>query len=318
LITVTVTDNGVPPLSASQSFSVIVLDSLSDLTLTVGSTNLLNGESNTVPLVLAASLQLTNVNLQLTAPRTLLTNLALRGVSAEVNGISFNPLGSNAYTVSFVLNPALQTASLRSLATLDFVTVSNYHSTIATVDARDLTAEDTTGHLITNGGTIGGKIIIVGREPVLGIRNGTASQPSLMDLKGVSPQLTLYGRPGATYALLMNTNLLINEWTQLEEFVQSSRAVTVTLSNNLPLAFYDALEVKAEPPRLSIIHGNGPVLDLQLTGWPDILYGIQTSTTLGVGSTWTPLTQFTLTNSTYTILWTNKGESERFFRGTVP
>jgi hypothetical protein len=320
LITIKVTDNGIPPLSAAQTFSVIVLDTLSDLTLTVGSTNVLNGESNTVPLVLAASLQLTNVNLQLTAPGALLTNLALRGVSAEVSGISLNSIGSNAYIVNFNLNPALQTASLRSIATLDFATVTNFHSSVAMVSGNDLTAKDTMGHSVTNGEIMGGKIIIVGREPVLGIKGGTFPKLSLLDLTGgTGPTLTLYGRPGAVYALLENTNLVTDEWTEIEEFIQSGRAMTLTLSNiSAPSAFYNAMEVKAAPPGLSISPVGGTLLKLQLSGFPGTLYGVETSSRLGTNPVWSPLTQFTLTNGTQVILWTNKGEVEKFFRGTVP
>jgi hypothetical protein len=321
LIKVVVTDNGVPSLSATQTFSVIVLDTLSDITLSIGSTNVFAGESNNVPVVLADSLQLTNVNLQLTAPGSQLTNLALRGISAEVSGISLIPNGTNTYTVGFNLNPALQTASTRSLATLNFQTITNYHSSIAKLGANDVTGEDTTGKLITNTTGIGGQIIIVGREPVLGIKAGTPSKLSLLDLNSNTPppSLTLYGRPGAIYGLLMSTNLATNHWTEIQQFVQSGRAMTLSLSNSsLPEAFFNILEVKAPPPMLSINRTSNTLLSLQLSGFPGTLYGLETSSALGTNAVWSPLSQITLTNSSQTIILTNKGEPGRFFRGTVP
>jgi hypothetical protein len=111
-----------------------------------------------------------------------LTNLALRLVSAEVIAASLSPSGTNSYDLNLKLNPAQQTASVRPVATLDFLAVSNYHSAIVQVGGGQLMALQSTGRLITNGTTIGGRVFVVGREPVLEMAGGTP------------PQVILYGR----------------------------------------------------------------------------------------------------------------------------
>ena len=55
MIVVHVTDDGDPPLSAAQWFTAVVRDVVSDVTLSVGSTNLLAGEDGVVPLLLASA-----------------------------------------------------------------------------------------------------------------------------------------------------------------------------------------------------------------------------------------------------------------------
>jgi subtilase family serine protease len=306
-IAMIVTDNGIPPLSATQQFSVTVLDTLSDLTLSLGSTNVLDGESNTVPLVLAASLQLTNINLQLTAPGVWLTNLGLRLLSAEVSDLSFSSVGTDTYAVNFNLNPALQSAVVRSVAALDFLTKSNYHSAIVPLGVDQILAQQATGRLITNGTGLAGRIVIVGREPVLGINGGT------------TPDVIVYGRPGATYSLLANTNLLLNDWAGVAEFVQTNRVLILgPASGGAPATFYRALEFKPEPPIQSPQSTGGSLLNLKLSGWPGVYFSLETAPESGIGTAWTASTQFILTNSSQTILWTNIGGPAKFFRGKVP
>ncbi len=151
-----------------------------------------------------------------------------------------------------------------------------------------------------------GRVIVIGREPVLDIKGG------------MPPLLTLYGRPGATYSLLANTNLSTSAWVEFLRFVLTNRAYATTPTNTATAAYYRGLEIRAEPPLLSLNQGGGNLLNLQLSGWPGVLYGLETSTQLNNGSTWYPLIQFSLTNTMQIVPWTNTGETERFFRGTVP
>jgi hypothetical protein len=65
LMAIIVTDDGAPNLSATQEFSVVVRDVLSDLVLNLGSTNGLAGESNAVPVILASGLELSGLTARL-------------------------------------------------------------------------------------------------------------------------------------------------------------------------------------------------------------------------------------------------------------
>src|SRR5690606_18372287 len=64
-ITVKVTDDGQPPMSASQTFSVQVVDTHPDLVFDIGTTQLLAGSSAAIPLVLSTGADVTNITMQL-------------------------------------------------------------------------------------------------------------------------------------------------------------------------------------------------------------------------------------------------------------
>ena len=230
IIAVVVTDNGVPPLSATQQFVVIVRDTLSDVTLNVGSTNLLAGEGGSVALVLKASLALTNFSFHLSAPFSRLTNLALVPLSAEVTAAGVSASGPDAYILNLDLDPDQQTSSERPVARLDFLAVSNGQSAIVSLGATQLLAHQSSGALVANGAATSGRVIIVARQPVLDLA------------AGLPPQLTFYGLPGTSYSLQSSTDLS-GTWGTLSSFTLSNRFTTLSLTNTPPpAAFYRARE----------------------------------------------------------------------------
>jgi hypothetical protein len=230
LITVIVADNGVPPLGATQQFSVIVRDTLSDFTLSVGSTNVLAGETGTVPIVLRASLPLTNLTWQLSVPATLLTNLSLAPLSSEITAATLIQSGTNTYALSLNLDPAQQTASVRPVVALDFLAVSNAHSAVVPLTATLLVGRQSGGVAITNGIITSGNVIVVALEPVLALAPSNTLQ------------LTLYGQPGTTYSVLSNSSLVQGPWGTQATFVLSNRVSTLSLpSSAAPATFYRVL-----------------------------------------------------------------------------
>ena len=226
-MSVIVTDNGTPPLSATQSFTVIVIRVLPDLVLSLGNTNLMVGESGVVPLTLASTFDITNISFQLEASADRVTNLVLQPASAEVVSATLQALGADAYAGSLTLNPALQRAPVRPVASLAFATVTNAHSAIVPLALLSPIGTRVSGQTLTNTATFGGRVIIVGAEPV-------------MDLSA-SLTLTLYGHPGAACVLQCRTNAATAPWLDFNRLTLSGRVVQVT---NLPspgsMAFYRA------------------------------------------------------------------------------
>jgi hypothetical protein len=236
LISIIVADDGVPSLSATQRFSVIVRDTLSDFVFRVGSTNDLAGESNTVPLVLQAGADLTNLSLVVSVPAARLTNLVLRPLAAEVSQASLIPMGPDLFNLSLTLDPAQAGSGLRSVAALDFLAVSNDRSARVSLVASNLLGWLSSGTSLTNGLAVNGQVIVVGREPVV-------------DLGGSPLALTLYGRPGAGYALQGSTNCLSGPWTEWTRFTLTNRFVTLpAVGTNAPASFCRAWEYNAAAP----------------------------------------------------------------------
>jgi Putative Ig domain len=228
LFTVVVTDNGSPVMSATQQFTVIVRDVLSDFTLSLASTNVVGGDGNTVPMVLKSSLPLTNITLRLVSSSSLVTNLGLRPLNSEVTLASVSPLGSNAYSLKLNLDPAQQTDAIRSIATLDFLSLSNNHSAIVFLNPSQLLGGQTGGPVITNGAAFGSRIIIVSPEPVLDIT------------PGVPVALTLYGKSSNTYTLSSTTNLALGAWFNPTNLTLTNNSIVLPIPNLAPATFYRA------------------------------------------------------------------------------
>lgn len=304
-LAIIVTDDGTPSLSATQQFTVIVRDVLSDFTLRLGRTNLLAGERGGLPVTLRSSLDLTNLTLLVEAPSARLVGLQLRPLAGEVTGLSLVSTGANLSQLTFQLDPALAGASERALAALEFLAASNYPSAIVPLDARSLLARKADGGAVTNGTAVDGRVIIVGREPVL--ESVLAPQPRLL----------LYGRPGAGYALQSRTNAVsTGPWTEWQRFTLTDR---VAAFDSPPVpglgSFWRAYEFRAEPPRLTLEPGPEPQLTLRLAGWPGVAYDLETTTALGLP--WQTWTNFTLTNAVQTFPWPAATGPQRFFRGTA-
>ena len=229
--TIVVTDNGIPSLSDSRSFTVVVRDELSDFTMVLGWTNLLGGENGFVPLTLNASLPLTNINFELSIAAEALTNLSLTPVSSEVVSATVTSLGQGGHAVNIVLNPALQTATTRTLLDVDFTAAPSAHSAVVWLAPEQILAGQSGGSVITNGAAIRGRIIVVNSEPVLDIS------------PGVPPSLTLYGLPDVAYSIMASTNLALVDWNAVTNLVLTNRLIVLPLFDaTTPERYYRAVE----------------------------------------------------------------------------
>jgi hypothetical protein len=215
-------------MSITQQFTVIVRDVLSDFALSFGSTNVLGGESNNVPLVLKSSLPLTNLTLHLTTSSSALSNLALRPLNSEVTLASLSPSGSNSWSLNLNLDPNQQTDPTRSIVALDFLALSNEHSAIVLLVPSQLLAGQSAGAAITNGAGIGGRVIVVNNEPVLDIASGAPLS------------LTLYGQPGSSYSISSSINLLSGPWTVITNIALTNRSASLPVTPTIPTLFFRA------------------------------------------------------------------------------
>ncbi|PWU16996.1 MAG: hypothetical protein C5B50_12210 [Verrucomicrobia bacterium] len=228
-ITVIVTDNGQPPLSATQQFVVIVRDSLPDFTLNIGSTNLFAGETGLVPLTLTSTLDLTNLGVQFGTDTSRLTNFFLESLAPEVTSATLQALNSTGYVADFALDPTLQSAAQRSLAMLGFLAVTTQHSAIVRIEVAPPTAQRANGQPVLATSGQGGRVVIVATEPVLEI------SPAM--------RLTFYGHPGSNYLMQYTTNLVVSPWQTFRNATVDSRVIEITNAPTLdPQGFYRAFE----------------------------------------------------------------------------
>jgi len=298
LISVVVTDSGTPSLSATQSFTVVVVRVLPDFVLGLGSTNLMVGENGRVPLDLESTLAITSITFQLQADTNRLTALRLEPAAPEVVSATLQALGSNAYAGNLTLNPALLRSPMRVVASVSFLAVTNAHSAIVPLGILPPLGQILGGQTLTNTEATGGRIIVVGAEPV-------------MDMSS-DPILTLYGHPGDAYLLQYRTNLAAAPWLDFQRFALAGRLVQITnLPAANPMIFIRAYQTPAFGLNLRSLGAGAFALTLQ--GQAGAQYTIQTATNL-LAPFWSNLYNLTLTSSPAVFDLTNSRDTTRFFR----
>jgi hypothetical protein len=181
-ITVTVTDNGTPPMSDHQTFTVIVSDYFE---VAFGSGVFRTGEAGSVTINVISSGPVTNLAFALPVDSNRLQDLELTDLAPEVAGAVLQPITSGV-RVEVAASPGQSLQGARQLAKLAFAVAADQTSAFVTLQATDIQAASTVGLLEH---TVGrpGRVVIVGREPLL-----EAQFTSLG-----SRRLVVYGEPGA-------------------------------------------------------------------------------------------------------------------------
>jgi hypothetical protein len=308
IITVVVTDNGVPPLSATRQFKVLVNSVRFEFALSFGSTNVLVGRSASVPVVLQSSLPLTNITAVVQVPPSSLTNLTLLGASPEVLSTLLRPLGANLYSLNLVLNPALSPGNLRILAQLGFLALPQTHSVIVPLGLSQLSGTQADGSAAAKPGTVNGRVFVIGKEPLL----DAWLEPDF------SRKLTLYGKPGSSYEIDFTTNLLGGHWQFGWHWPMTNTFAAFDAHDALRQVFYRAEEFSANPPILELNSHAPTNVVLLLYGQNGTNYAIMTGTNLAGTASWTPLVGFTLTNSFQFINAGAVTNNQQFFRAKRP
>jgi hypothetical protein len=308
VISVIVKDNGIPPLSATQQFTVIVQTVAYEYALSLGSTNVLVGGTSSVPVMLNTSLSLSNITTFVQVPAAQLTNLTLSSVSPEILSTLLQPLGANQYAISLSLNPALNPGSSRTLAQLGFTAAPQTNSTVAALMMSQLSAVQADGQIAAKPGAFGGRVFIIGRQPLLDAWLGTNS----------SRILTLYGNPGASYQIAYNTNLLLTNWQTVWRVPMTNQYRMFGADQKPPQIFYRAWEFLADPPIIDLNSLTSTNLTLLLYGRNGTNYIIQATTNLSLTNGWFSTANVTLTNSFQIIGTGSPTNKAMFFRAKRP
>lgn len=204
--TITVTDNGLPPLSASRHFNVRVRPKSSEFLLSLGTTNVAVGATSSVPVVLDSSTLLSNLTAFIQIPSGRLTNLTLLPTSAEVLNTLLQPLGSNLYALSINLNPAASPGRSRLIAQLGFVAAPQTNSQLVLVNLAQPAGLQSDGTSVTEPKVSNGRVFVVANEPLV---DGVINPDGTIDF-------VLFGKPGKNYELQLSPDLTrSNFWNNL-------------------------------------------------------------------------------------------------------
>jgi len=192
-----VRDNGTPSLGATQSLTVIVLDTRSDFLTGFGSTNVLDGQGSFVPLVLNAGADLTEFTFEFEAADIHLADLSLTPAASGITFAALDPLGSDLYRITIWLDPAQSQSGLRTVGSLNFNTLVVGKSSIAALRPRQILGTRLDGTVLRNATPQDGRVFLIEDEPLLdGAR-----------LPGGTVRLTAYAKPGSFVRLLRSPEL---------------------------------------------------------------------------------------------------------------
>ena|ERR1039458_1680161 len=197
----------------------------------IGSTNALGDEANQVPFTLQTVLDLTNLSLTVQTDDSHLHILGVTPSSPEVVSMVLGTANSNGLPIAFTLNPAAIPTTNHVLAWLNFQGITNLDSAIVPLTITQFTATRGSGQVVP-AATANGQVILIVSKPILVVSG--------------KPQfgITLYGLPGATYAIETTTNLASPGWHELERLLESGRVLTLTgLTNNAAQQFYRTEQV---------------------------------------------------------------------------
>lgn len=194
LVTIKVTDNGLPPRSQSRSFLAVVGDYAES---SFGSVVTLAGEPDCLPLSLVSSVGLTNISFILNIPPDRLTNLFVSASEPQLMNPSFVPIDAARARVTLATLPGFALIGTQEVAEVCFNTVPGQLSGIVELAITDVTARRADGTRTSNVVATAGRVVVVGDRPVLQV-TGTNQNRLLLDL---------HAQPGTAFDLQTSATL---------------------------------------------------------------------------------------------------------------
>jgi hypothetical protein len=206
---VNVTDNGIPPLTSSQSFTVIVGDYVA---LSLGTVVGQPGQFVKLPLNLITSANLTNLSFTLEVPPDRIHSLWFQG-AVPVTNVQLTVPDATRPVVTFQTSPTQTFQGTQTVGRIWFEIPPDQSPGVANLVVQGPAAGEIDGNIFTNIIANVGRIIVVTEGPLMeAVRIGQNQV-----------QLDLYGQPGPVYELQTSTDLE-GAW---------STAATLTLTNTI-------------------------------------------------------------------------------------
>lgn len=222
-INVTITDTVNPALSLSETLLITVSDYLE---FQLGATAVSAGQAGSLPLSVAASSSVTNVQVTLAWPGTSLLNPTLTFVPPIISGTLQTQ--NNQLVIQLQTDPNQPLIGTNQVAQVNFQSALGQPSTIFSIPASTATGSTADGANYANVVTQAGEVVVVGTAPLLRPQAGT----------GHGRTLSLFAKPG-NYQLQYTTSLAAPViWTPLMNYQQTSVAQTVALDPSAPVIFY--------------------------------------------------------------------------------
>jgi hypothetical protein len=300
VITVLAIDNGVPPLSNTMSFTITVGDCLQ---VGLGSGLVPVGQTSCLPLNLISTAALTNLSLIVSYPTNYFTNLTVTVSNAAIRSSTVTSIDPAHTFFNFSINSGQVLQGPALIGSICFRSASG-PSAFVELPITSISGIKSNGAPAGNVFGKSGQMIVIAREPLLQAWLNTNAQR----------MLTLYGNPGATYALGYRTNLSGTNWQFAWRTPMTNFSETFEANQKPVQLYYRAWEFFADPPILELRRVGPTDLVLLSYGKAGTNYILETNTNLSNSGNWLPMASIAMSNSFQFInqsIVTNRGT---FFR----
>jgi hypothetical protein len=229
------TQPSAPPEAISREVSVLFLN---PVFARLGRGAAFEGTSNALPVELVTARPLTNLELTVVMPPSVVTGVSLEPIIPQICSSTVTPLAGGLVRLEFAACPNQSLSGTQQIAWLQFTVASNRPSAFVPLPFTSVGGEDNQGYTACMFGQAG-RLVMVGQETLLDCVFGTNRQPMLL----------LYGIPPATYALDWRADLAGGAW----ETVLSSLSLTNICQpiepppSSSPANFYRAAKLSGGP-----------------------------------------------------------------------
>ena len=197
VVTLRVFDDGVPPLTNSTTFNIVVNDYLE---ATLGTTPLNAGENGTAPLTLFSSAPMQEIQCVVTMAGDRLTNSSAELLASPAASLAVQTPDSNTLALTLTAL-AGQTLQGTQRVTLRFGSVASQSSAFLPLHVSALTGTRAGEGYQPSALATDGKVAVVSDQPLVEVFPTNSGRA-----------LVLYGKKSTTYNLEYNTDLLTTNW----------------------------------------------------------------------------------------------------------
>jgi hypothetical protein len=229
-VTVQVADNGVPPATASQSFTITVSNYVQ---ISFGPSIVALGQTSSVPVIFNSSVPITNLSFTLDVPGTRMSNLSMTSAVPAVATVSQSTKGAahSVVTINAVSGQAIQGPVILGL--LSYKAVANVPSSFACLYATNIVAVQSNGVLVPTTVNGRGQAVLIGSQSLAQVTTLTNGQHNLI----------VYGPVGTNYQVQSKTGFT-GAWTNesASAVIPTNMFVTFT---NIPPAVVNSTSANA-------------------------------------------------------------------------
>ncbi len=190
-ITVQVTDNGVPSMTGTRMFTVIVGDLLQ---VQLGRGAVASSQTGSIAIVIESTVPATRATFIFEVTDARLGAFALEPALPPLGTATLDPLGNNRYRVRLDTLPGQVVAGSQAVSRLRFTAAPGQPSAFVALPISDVTAVQANAQPVPR--TLGrpGRVAYVGPQPLLELDPPRSPTPAPLDLR-------LYGRPNVPYTI---------------------------------------------------------------------------------------------------------------------